>query len=64
VLFYEAEKRAKGQGLEKCILKTHLDIDIATDKAGVATVMVALPLIHKLLFKNIASNDGIAMYGK
>jgi hypothetical protein len=26
VLIYEAEKRAKGEGLEKCILKPHLDM--------------------------------------
>jgi hypothetical protein len=46
------------------ILKTHIDIDIATDKAGVATVKVASPLIPKLPFKNTASNDGIAVSGK
>jgi hypothetical protein len=46
------------------ILKTHLDIDIATDKAGVATVKVTSPLIPKLPFKNTASNDGIAVSGK
>lgn len=36
-------------------LKTHLDVDIAADQAGVAKVRVASNLIPALPFKNIAS---------
>ena len=36
-------------------LKTHLDVDIAADEAGVARVRVASNLIPQLPFKNIAS---------
>jgi len=39
------------------LLSTHLDIDVATDNAGVATVRIASPIIPKLPFKNIASAD-------
>lgn len=38
------------------ILGTHLDIDIAAEKSGVATVRVASNLIPKLPFKNLASS--------
>lgn len=37
------------------VLTTHLDVDIAADKAGVATVKVKSPLIPALPFKNTAS---------
>ena len=37
------------------VLTTHLDVDIAADKAGVATVKVKSPLIPTLPFKNVAS---------
>jgi hypothetical protein len=36
------------------VINTHLDVDIATDKAGVATIRVASPLIPKLPFRNAA----------
>ncbi|KAG7374815.1 hypothetical protein IV203_013910 [Nitzschia inconspicua] len=36
-------------------LKTHLDVDVAADEPGVATVRVASDLIPKLPFKNAAS---------
>lgn len=36
-------------------LKTHLDVDVAADEAGVARVRVASDLIPPLPFKNIAS---------
>lgn len=40
------------------LVKTHLDVDIATDKAGVATIRVASPIIPKLPLKtNPASKD-------
>mmetsp|Transcript_18916 Transcript_18916/g.27976 ORF Transcript_18916/g.27976 Transcript_18916/m.27976 type:complete len:210 (-) Transcript_18916:1801-2430(-) len=37
------------------LVKTHLDVDVATNEAGVATVRVASPLIPKLPFQNKAS---------
>ena len=37
-------------------LKTHLDVDIAADKAGVANVRIASDLIPPLPFKNLASS--------
>lgn len=37
------------------VLTTHLDVDIAADKAGVATIKVRSPLIPALPFKNTAS---------
>lgn len=37
------------------ILATHLDVDIAADTAGVATIRVKSPLIPALPFKNTAS---------
>lgn len=42
------------------LLDTHLDVDIAADKAGVATVRVASPLIPTLPFKNQASANYVA----
>ena len=38
-------------------LKTHLDVDIAADEAGVAKVRVASDLIPPLPFKNVASTS-------
>lgn len=38
------------------VLSTHLDVDIAADKAGVATIKVKSPLIPTLPFKNSASS--------
>lgn len=46
------------------LLTTHLDVDIAADKAGVATVKIASPLIPQLPFQNAASKDVIAVTGK
>jgi len=46
------------------VLNTHLDIDIATDKAGVATVRVASPLIPKLPFRNAAGGTVLPTTGK
>ena len=41
------------------LVTTHLDIDVATDEAGVLNARVASPLIPKLPFKNAASKvDG------
>jgi hypothetical protein len=37
------------------VVKTHLDVDIATDEAGVAKIRVASNLIPKLPFQNLAS---------
>ena len=37
------------------LLATHLDVDVAADEAGVATVRVNSPLIPKLPFKNSAN---------
>lgn len=37
------------------LLNTHLDVDIATDTAGVATIRVASPIIPALPFRNAAS---------
>jgi len=37
------------------VLSTHLDVDIAADKGGVATIKVRSPLIPSLPFKNTAS---------
>ena len=37
------------------VLATHLDVDIAADKGGVATIKVRSPLIPSLPFKNTAS---------
>jgi len=39
------------------LVTTHLDIDVATDEAGVLNARVASPLIPKLPFKNAASKD-------
>lgn len=55
---FSAIKSASGGHLEfdvDGVLSTHLDIDIAADKAGVATVKVKSPLIPPLPFKNTAS---------
>ena len=38
-------------------LKTHLDVDVAADEAGVARIRVASDLIPPLPFKNIASSS-------
>jgi hypothetical protein len=46
------------------LVGTHLDVDIATDDAGVATVRVASPLIPKLPFKNKASAGAQYVGGK
>ena len=55
---FSAIKAASGGHLEfdvDGVLSTHLDVDIAADKAGVATVKVKSPLIPSLPFKNTAS---------
>jgi hypothetical protein len=39
------------------LITTHLDVDIAAEKAGVATVRVSSPLIPQLPYKNKASVD-------
>jgi hypothetical protein len=41
----------------KAGLKTHLDVDVATDEAGVARVRIASDLIPPLPFKNLASSS-------
>lgn len=46
------------------VVTTHLDVDIATDKAGVATVRVASPLIPKLPFRNAAGGTVLPTSGK
>ena len=46
------------------LVKTHLDVDIAANEAGVATVKIASPVIPQLPFKNTASGDVIAATGK
>lgn len=46
------------------VINTHLDVDIATDKAGVATVRVASPLIPKLPFRNAAGGTVLPTTGK
>lgn len=38
-------------------LKTHLDVDIAADEAGVAKVRIASDLVPALPFKNLASSN-------
>jgi hypothetical protein len=48
----------------KGLLSSHLDVDIATNEAGLATVKVASPLIPKLPFKNSASSDCVKATGK
>jgi len=45
-------------------LKTHLDIDVAADEAGVARVRVASDLIPPLPFKNLASSVSFSKGGK
>jgi len=45
-------------------LKTHLDIDVAADEAGVARVRVASDLIPTLPFKNLASSVSSSKGGK
>jgi len=37
------------------VIGTHVDVDIAAEQNGVATIRVASPLIPKLPFKNLAS---------
>lgn len=37
-------------------MKTHLDVDIAADEAGIARVRVASDLVPVLPFKNLASS--------
>jgi hypothetical protein len=39
------------------IIKTHLDVDVASDEAGVLKVRIASNLIPKLPFKNLASSS-------
>jgi hypothetical protein len=55
----QAVKSAAGSGhLEfdvDGVLSTHLDVDIAADKGGVATIKVRSSLIPALPFKNSAS---------
>lgn len=46
------------------VINTHLDVDIATDKAGVATIKVASPLIPKLPFRNSAGGTVLPTSGK
>lgn len=46
------------------VINTHMDVDIATDKAGVATVKVASPLIPKLPFRNAAGGTVLPTTGK
>ena len=41
----------------KAGLKTHLDVDVAADEAGVARVRIASDLIPPLPFKNLASSS-------
>jgi hypothetical protein len=43
------------------LITTHVDVDIAADKAGVATVRVSSPLIPRLPYKNKASADLAAL---
>jgi hypothetical protein len=43
---------------------THLDVDIATNEAGLASVKVASSLIPKSPFKNSASSDCVKATGK
>jgi hypothetical protein len=38
------------------LITTHLDVDLAADKPGVATIRVTSPLIPQLPFKNMASS--------
>uniref|UniRef100_A0A7S2UPF7 WW domain-containing protein n=1 Tax=Attheya septentrionalis TaxID=420275 RepID=A0A7S2UPF7_9STRA len=38
------------------LISTHLDVDLAADKSGVATIRVTSPLIPQLPFKNMASS--------
>jgi hypothetical protein len=45
-------------------IKTHLDVDVAADEAGVANVRVASDLIPKLPFKNAASGSATFKGGK
>ena len=45
------------------LIGTHLDVDIAADQAGVATVRVASPLIPKLPFQNAASANSRTVTG-
>jgi hypothetical protein len=46
------------------VINTHLDVDIATDKAGLATIKVASPLIPKLPFRNAAGGTVLPASGK
>jgi len=46
------------------LVTTHLDIDVATDEAGVLNARVASPLIPKLPFKNAASKDSGGVVAK
>eukprot|EP00633_Aureoumbra_lagunensis_P013943 CAMPEP_0197345090 /NCGR_PEP_ID=MMETSP0893-20130614/3136_1 /TAXON_ID=44058 ORGANISM="Aureoumbra lagunensis, Strain CCMP1510" /NCGR_SAMPLE_ID=MMETSP0893 /ASSEMBLY_ACC=CAM_ASM_000539 /LENGTH=161 /DNA_ID=CAMNT_0042852393 /DNA_START=146 /DNA_END=631 /DNA_ORIENTATION=- len=45
------------------LIKTHLDVDIAADEPGTATIVVKSPLIPPLPFKNEASS-GIRAGGR
>lgn len=46
------------------VVNTHMDVDIATDKAGMATIKVASPLIPKLPFRNAAGGTVLPASGK
>jgi hypothetical protein len=48
----------------KAGLKTHLDIDVAADEAGVARVRIASDIIPPLPFKNLASSSSSSKGGK
>ena len=48
----------------KAGLKTHLDVDVAADEAGVARVRIASDLIPPLPFKNLASSSSSLNGGK
>lgn len=48
----------------KAGLKTHLDVDVAADEAGVARVRIASDLIPPLPFKNLASSSSSSKGGQ
>ncbi|OEU15935.1 hypothetical protein FRACYDRAFT_218483 [Fragilariopsis cylindrus CCMP1102] len=65
----KAIKEAAGGHIEvdiagKAGLKTHLDVDVAADEAGVARVRIASDLIPPLPFKNLASSSSSLNGGK
>ena len=65
----KAIKEAAGGHIEvdiagKAGLKTHLDVDVAADEAGVARVRIASDLIPPLPFKNLASSSSSSKGGQ